>query len=78
MPNPRGPLPRAMPLPAIAAANKEIGQFTTKTSKRDRYHRYAAKERTDYRDVYHTALLDGQATISTLVYFCVVTSRSIP
>ena len=34
MPNSRGPLSRAMPLLAIAAANKEIRQLTTKSSKR--------------------------------------------
>ena len=41
MPNPRGPLPRAMPSPAITAANKEISwQLTAKSLKRGHYHWY--------------------------------------
>ena len=49
MPNPCGPLSRAIPSPAIAAANKEIKQLTqcAKSSKRGLYHRYTAKERAD-------------------------------
>ena len=47
MPNPRGPLSRAIPSPAITAANKEIKQLTAKSSKRGPYHRYTAKERAD-------------------------------
>ena len=42
MPNPRGPLSRAMPSPAITTANKEIRQLTAKSSKRGHYHRYTA------------------------------------
>ena len=38
---------RAIPSPAITAANKEIKQLTAKSSKRGPYHRYTAKERAD-------------------------------
>ena len=45
MPNPRGPLSRAMPLSAIVAANKEIR--LTKNSKCGSYHKYTPKEGAD-------------------------------
>ena len=66
MPNPHGPLSRAMPSPAITAANKEIRQLTAKGSKRGHYHRYSIQLLTQEN---HTALL---AAISTRVYFHVV------
>ena len=47
-PNPRGPLSRAVPSPAITAANKEIRQLTAKSSKRGHYHRRTANTRNPY------------------------------
>ena len=47
MPNPHGPLSRAMPLSAIVAANKEVRLHTAKNSKGGSYHKYTPEERAD-------------------------------